>query len=79
MCVRVCQVVAAADEADGAGSEPRAAKAPRLDPAVELEALRRRVHALEHENERRRVAVARNKTAAMAGGGGGPSAWPTSE
>ena len=58
MCVRVCQVVAAADEADGAGGEPRAAKAPRLDPAVELEALRRRVHALEHENERLRGAAA---------------------
>ena len=69
----MCQVVAGADgaekadeadgaekvdEADGAGGEPRAAKAPRLDPAVELEALRRRVHALEHENERLRGAAA---------------------
>ena len=54
----MCQVVAAADEADGAAGEPRAAKAPRLDPAVELEALRRRVHALELENERLRGAAA---------------------
>ena len=54
----MCQVVATVDEADEAGGEPRAAKAPRLDPAVELEALRRRVHALEHENERLRGAAA---------------------
>ena len=62
----MCQVVVGADEADGAGGEPRAAKAPRLDPAVELEALRRRVHALEHENERLRGAAAGELDAAAA-------------
>ena len=67
MCVCVFQVVAAADEADGAGGAPRAAKAPRLDPAVELEALRRRVHALQLENTRlQEVAAAAEARAAAA-------------
>ena len=46
--------------------ESRPAKAPRLDPAVELEALRGRVQALEHELERLRGAVAGGLDAATA-------------
>jgi hypothetical protein len=41
-----------------ADSQERASKSPRLDPAVELEALRERVRALQSENERLQEAAA---------------------
>lgn len=41
-----------------ADSQERASKSPRLDPAVELEALRERVRALQLENERLQEAAA---------------------
>ena len=59
-----CACVQVAQQAD---AEERSSKTPRLDPALELEALRERVRALQLENEHlQQVAAAAEQRAAAA-------------